>query len=405
MLSSSGVQNQPWQDTMRWDASTNLPESLAAPFAATMTAASESHKTSYSGAPAPRFGQRSYPSSCSDTTDAGAQLTAEDEDELAGFLDTCFHEDKQAWDGAKPESFSMPFQTFDHPLAFGATLVPNNISNQQIYPSSSVDAFHGHYPSSAAAAAAYLSTTQSKHHQNEHLLQPWQQQQKQEQERAEQVNMNKRSFHALSGTQPMAKRSRADVNPIKGDFIERASSGSSGKSEAAQIVYRKLWSEHDDELLFSLVRKHGKGNWKKLAEFIPGKTATQCSQRWRKALDPDIIKGKWSSEEDKKLRDAVAAYGPKWRKIASVIPGRTGKQCRDRYTSRLRPEIRKIGNWTAEEDSIILKAHNELGNRWAAIQKLVPDRAWYSIKWRIETLRRNASKEDDTGSSTQGGSP
>lgn len=43
------------------------------------------------------------------------------------------------------------------------------------------------------------------------------------------------------------------------------------------------------------------------------------------------MKGPWSAEEDAKVKELVAKYGPKkWSQIAQYLPGRIGKQCRER---------------------------------------------------------------------------
>ena len=39
--------------------------------------------------------------------------------------------------------------------------------------------------------------------------------------------------------------------------------------------------------------------------------------------------------------------------IAKYLPGRTGKQCRERWTHQLDPAIRKDA-WTAEEDATLI---------------------------------------------------
>jgi len=49
-------------------------------------------------------------------------------------------------------------------------------------------------------------------------------------------------------------------------------------------------------------------------------------------LDPALVKGPWTEEEDKKVIELVEKYSPeKWSYIASFLPGRIGKQCRERY--------------------------------------------------------------------------
>ena len=58
----------------------------------------------------------------------------------------------------------------------------------------------------------------------------------------------------------------------------------------------------------------------------------------------------------------VGQYGPKrWSLIASNLPGRTGKQCRERWHNQLDPNIKKEG-WTDEEDLILSRAHSEVAN-------------------------------------------
>lgn len=58
--------------------------------------------------------------------------------------------------------------------------------------------------------------------------------------------------------------------------------------------------------------------------------------------------------------------------------GRSGKQCRERYQNHLRPEINK-GEWTTEEDRLVIEMKESLGTQWAKIAKILPGRSgWLS---------------------------
>jgi len=116
-------------------------------------------------------------------------------------------------------------------------------------------------------------------------------------------------------------------------------------------------------------------------------------------LNPALVKGPWKEEEDAKLSELVEKYGPKdWSTIASHIPGRIGKQCRERWFNHLSPEVRKT-NWTPEEDRIIIEAHSKIGNKWTNISKLLDGRPANAIKnhWNSTLLKR--IQQDNSGES------
>ena len=48
--------------------------------------------------------------------------------------------------------------------------------------------------------------------------------------------------------------------------------------------------------------------------------------------------------------------------IATKMPGRTGKQCRERWHNHLDPSIAKE-RWTEEENEIVIDAHRVRGNQ------------------------------------------
>ncbi len=97
-------------------------------------------------------------------------------------------------------------------------------------------------------------------------------------------------------------------------------------------------------------------------------------------MNPNFRKGGWSEGEDCAIRRLVEQHGSKrWSLIASHLPGRIGKQVRERWHNHLHPEINKA-RWTAEEDALIIHAHRVHGTRWAKIAELLPGRAANAIK-------------------------
>lgn len=140
------------------------------------------------------------------------------------------------------------------------------------------------------------------------------------------------------------------------------------------------WTPEEDDILSRAVQTYNGKNWKKIAECFPDRTDVQCLHRWQKVLNPELIKGPWSKEEDDIIIEMVQKYGPKkWSTIAQALPGRIGKQCRERWHNHLNPGINKDA-WTQEEEITLIHAHRMYGNKWAELTKFLPGRTDNSIK-------------------------
>jgi len=121
-------------------------------------------------------------------------------------------------------------------------------------------------------------------------------------------------------------------------------------------------------------------NWGKIAEKLENKNARQCQTRWQNILDPNRVKGPWTKEEDMKLIELVKKFGPeKWSNISSYLPGRLGKQCRERWYNHLNPEVRKTG-WSKEEEWVLFLLHRKHGNSWSTFSEKIPGRTDNTIK-------------------------
>ncbi|GBP37516.1 Transcription factor MYB3R-4 [Eumeta japonica] len=60
-----------------------------------------------------------------------------------------------------------------------------------------------------------------------------------------------------------------------------------------------------------------------------------------------INKGRWTKEEDKRLKAYVKLYEENWEKVASQFSDRSDVQCHQRWTKVVNPELVK-GPWTKE---------------------------------------------------------
>jgi len=111
-----------------------------------------------------------------------------------------------------------------------------------------------------------------------------------------------------------------------------------------------------------------------------------------------VAKGHWKPEEDAQLLRIVQqtqreypGKGLSWITIAKGVFGRSAKQCRERYTLNLDPNIKRE-KFTLEEDDVLLLAYARLGSKWSKIKMELPGRTENMVKTRFKSLSRTKRK-------------
>jgi hypothetical protein len=129
-------------------------------------------------------------------------------------------------------------------------------------------------------------------------------------------------IHPLSMLQAIVTMS-PDPIPFSDDEVGRHGTRRCGR----------YWSSYEDQRLLAGILRYGMDNWTLIASFVGnGRTRSKCSQRWYRGLNPSVVKGQWSKDEEDRLIQLVrASRDQSWTKIALQLGNRSDVQCRYRY--------------------------------------------------------------------------
>lgn len=101
-------------------------------------------------------------------------------------------------------------------------------------------------------------------------------------------------------------------------------------TNSKNLVHHRF-TKSDDAKLKELVREYGENNWKTIASKMEGRNKSQCRDRWFRYLSPHVNHGDWTEEEEKLLMNLVPLLYPRWRKISNYFNGRNDIQIKNRY--------------------------------------------------------------------------
>lgn len=68
-------------------------------------------------------------------------------------------------------------------------------------------------------------------------------------------------------------------------------------------INKGRWTKEEDEKLKELVDDLGTDSWKEVANNFPDRTDVQCLHRWQKVLNPELVKGPWTKEVSMHFRE------------------------------------------------------------------------------------------------------
>ena len=183
------------------------------------------------------------------------------------------------------------------------------------------------------------------------------------------------------------------------------------------------WTKDDDMRLTEIMKKYkNPRDWDPIAkEHGCGKTPKECHERWIRYLKPGVRKGQWTDYEDSIVIEAVTTSSEqpftRWSDLAQRLPGRVGKQIRDRWVNHLNPNINHLP-FSREDDLLLWEGHKKLGKRWVEISTKFFDsnrsenhikNRWYSASFKkfisnefgpeAYSGNKNSKSKDESGSS------
>ena len=109
-------------------------------------------------------------------------------------------------------------------------------------------------------------------------------------------------------------------------------------------------------------------------------------KRGRKKKEP------FTPEEDQKIRELVAEKGTRsWPEITEQLPGRTTRQCRERWNLYLSPEVCN-DPWAPEDEAKLVQMYQILGAKWTLLARAFPNRTANNVKNKLKQCIRRAQK-------------
>ena len=171
------------------------------------------------------------------------------------------------------------------------------------------------------------------------------------------VQVLSKQFHPFIEISALSKT--APINPSQ---VKESKKSRKQKKTKKVTLKKGQWSSQEDKLLEQWVRENGPKNWEACGRFIQGRRGKQCREHWSNCLNPDLKKGNWTPEEDFLIMFFYEKCEGSWKKIIPLFNGRTENSIKNRFFSELRKYAYKDIESEEEKKLISKKKLDELKN-------------------------------------------
>lgn len=123
-------------------------------------------------------------------------------------------------------------------------------------------------------------------------------------------------------------------------------------------INRSAWTREEVDKLLELVSYYNEHEWCTIAEELgTNRTPMQCLQYYQRNHNQRLIRSNnvWTEEEERQLKQSIEVHGNSdWSNVANDFPGRTPKQCFNRYRRSSHCQGNVIsGHWLEEEEKLL----------------------------------------------------
>ena len=105
---------------------------------------------------------------------------------------------------------------------------------------------------------------------------------------------------------------------VDSSLVEEASSGDN--MAVGGLLKKGPWTSAEDAILVDYVNKHGEGNWNAVQKNSGlSRCGKSCRLRWANHLRPDLKKGAFMPDEERRIIELHAKMGNKWARMAAEV--------------------------------------------------------------------------------------